>query len=61
MIIELEPTEAQYIYSKLLPMPYNEVSDIIKEFELKFKEHNEQLEAKALAEEKEQSKKDGKG
>ena len=46
MIIELEPSEFEYIYKKLLPMPYNEVSDIIKKFELKFKEHNEQLEAK---------------
>lgn len=59
MIIELEPSEFEYIYKKLLPMPYNEVFSMVNKMEILFKEHNEQLEAKKKEDEK-QSKKDGK-
>ena len=43
MIIELEPSEAEYVYSKLRKMPYDEVSVIINKMAKTFKEHNEKI------------------
>jgi len=62
MIIELEPEEAQYVCDILKKQPYEKVFIIINKMARVFKEHNDEIDAKesAEAEEKEQSKKDGK-